>query len=40
MVEGGRVQSQLQAGRGPNFHLIWEGKKEGGVGNASRSVGR
>ena len=40
MVEGGRVQTQPQAGGGPTFHLRWEGKKEGGVGDASRLVGR
>lgn len=40
MVEVVRVQTQPQAGGGPTFHLRWEGKKEGGVGDASRLVGR
>lgn len=37
---GGRVQSQSQAGGGPTFPLIGEGKKEGGVGDAGKLVGQ
>lgn len=32
------VQSESQVRGGPTFPLIWEGIKEGGVGDASRLI--
>ncbi|MBA7526887.1 hypothetical protein ES705_19058 [subsurface metagenome] len=37
-VGGGRVQSESQVRGGPTFPLIWKGKKEGRVGDASRLI--